>query len=61
MTEKRQFQHGDKLPDTDRSTDRVFVSYPMTETANARAARIKAGKPAPLLEFVVGNIRGGSK
>jgi 3'-phosphoadenosine 5'-phosphosulfate sulfotransferase (PAPS reductase)/FAD synthetase len=58
MTEKRQFQHGDSLPDTSRSVNRVFVSYPMTETPDVKAARIKAGKPAPLLEFVVGNIRG---
>lgn len=54
---ERRYQHGDRLPDTRRSVDRVFVSYPQAETADAKAARIKAGKPAPQLQFVVGTIR----
>lgn len=51
--------HGDSLPDTDSTCERVFVEYPRSETEAERAARIKRGLPRPTVSFVVSKAKPG--
>lgn len=53
---ERQYQHGDRLPDTSRSVDRVFVEYPAVGMDEMRRL-MKEGKPVPMAGHVVGTIR----
>lgn len=53
---ERQYQHGDRLPDTSRSVDRVFVEYPAVGIDEMRRL-MKERKPVPMSGHVVGTIR----
>lgn len=53
---ERRYRHGDRLPDTARSVDRVFVEYPAVGIDEMKQL-MKAGKPVPMAGHVIGTIR----
>lgn len=54
------FRNGERLPDTERSVDRVFIHRPMSHLSMDDIRKhTREGTEVPMVSYCVGTIRGG--